>query len=438
MVKRALLVMIQPPGCSGVQALIYNKLLPFLEDSEWEFHFAGPSPELVSVLTEKLNYPTERLHYTRNVSASTRFSIRKNRCAKASFFYLVFGLLQLSARWLETLTGHDGQAFLLRGLGATIRQAEHHWNFDLIAGKSPDFKVLTLVSEITKALNKPFFALIDDPHGARDESGFYPSQPDLQRRIFAQSCGVLFMSPLTMERYLEAGLVAPDKAVHLTDSYPEMADLYLPNRSDFPSSSLSKFGQPILHILYLGMLPEWRPIEPLLDALTCLHGHRGGSVALQLHIYGYVYPAASQRIQEDPLLAKIIVIHPMVSYSQSHWLAEDADLQLVVIGPRHLDNYPSKFFEYLGHHKPVLVLGPLKNPLKTVVESLGIGIYVDGSDPKAIANNLSTISQDYPSLQQAYKNHAQEIEAYSAHRVARQICSMFDNALARYSELSSL
>jgi glycosyltransferase involved in cell wall biosynthesis len=436
MVKRALLVMIQPPGCSGVQALIYNKLLPFLENSEWELHFAGPAPELVSVLTEKLDYPAERLHYTTNVSASTRFSIRKNRCSKPSFPYVFFGLLQLLARWLETLTGHDGQAFLLRGLGATIRQAERQWNFDLIAGKSPDFKVLTLVSEITQALNKPFFALIDDPYGARDESGFYPNQPDLQRRIFEQSCGVLFMSPLTMKRYVEAGLVASNKAVHLTDSYPEMADLYSPNRSELSTKRPFVTGQPTLRMLYLGMLPEWRPIEPFLDALTRLHQQSDSSVALQLDIYGYVYPAARQRIQEDPHLAKIIVIHSMVSYAQSHWLAEDADLQLVVIGPRHLDNYPSKFFEYLGHHKPVLVLGPLQNPLKAVVDALGIGLYVDGTDPQAIMDALTSISLDYATLKQAYQAHGDAIEAYSAHRVAGQICCVFDNALARHAGIS--
>lgn len=437
MVKRALLVMIQPPGCSGVQALIYNKLLPFLEDSEWEFHFAGPDPELVSVLTETLNYPLERLHYTTNVSYSTRFSIRKNRCTKRSIPYVFFGLLQLLARWLENLTGHDGQDFLLRGIGASIRQAEYQWNFDLIAGKSPDFKVLTLVSEITKAVNKPFFALIDDPHGARDESGFYPNQPDLQRKILEQSCGALFMSPLTKERYVQAGLIAPDKAVHLTDSYPEIADLYVSNRSDLSARRRPSTGQPTLRMLYLGMLPEWRPIEPFLDALTRLHEQNGSSLSLQLDIYGYVYPAARQRIEEHPFLARIIVIHPMVSYAQSHWLAEDADLQLVVIGPRHLDNYPSKFFEYLGHQKPVLILGPLQNPLKAVVEALGIGLYVDGSDTDAILGALSTIPEEYTSLKRAYQVHGQAIEAYSAHRVAGQICSVFDNALARQGGLSS-
>jgi glycosyltransferase involved in cell wall biosynthesis len=438
MVKRALLVMIQPPGCSGVQALIYNKLLPFLEGSDWELHFAGPVPELVSVLTEKLNYPKERLHYTEHISASTRFSIRKNRFPKSSFPYVFYGFLQLVARWLEAVTGHDVDAFLLAGLETAIRQAEQRWTFDLIAGKSPDFKVLALVSDITRDMRKPFLALIDDPHGARDEFGFYPTEPDLQKRIFDQSCGALFMSPLTMHRYVDAGLVAPEKTVNLTDSYPEMADLYSVNRSELARRQRSAEVQPPLRMLYLGMLPEWRPIEPFLDALIRLQQSNDSFVPLQLDIYGYVYSAARQRIQEHPFLSKMIMIHPMVSYCHSHWLAEDADLQLVVIGPRHHDNYPSKFFEYLGHHKPVLVLGPLQNPLKEVVDHLGIGMYVDGRDTQSIMEALAGIPTHYDTLKQAYQIHADAIEAYSAHRVAAGICKVFDDALARETRVRSL
>jgi glycosyltransferase involved in cell wall biosynthesis len=287
-------------------------------------------------------------------------------------------------------------------------------------------------------MRKPFLALIDDPHGARDEFGFYPTEPDLQKRIFDQSCGALFMSPLTMHRYVDAGLVAPEKTVNLTDSYPEMADLYSVNRSELARRQRSAEVQPPLRMLYLGMLPEWRPIEPFLDALIRLQQSNDSFVPLQLDIYGYVYSAARQRIQEHPFLSKMIMIHPMVSYCHSHWLAEDADLQLVVIGPRHHDNYPSKFFEYLGHHKPVLVLGPLQNPLKEVVDHLGIGMYVDGRDTQSIMEALAGIPTHYDTLKQAYQIHADAIEAYSAHRVAAGICKVFDDALARETRVRSL
>ena len=48
--KRILLLTIQPPGGDGVQSLIFTKLCPFLVASDWEFHFAGPSPELTSLI----------------------------------------------------------------------------------------------------------------------------------------------------------------------------------------------------------------------------------------------------------------------------------------------------------------------------------------------------------------------------------------------------
>lgn len=430
--KRALLVMVQPPGCSGVQALIYNKLLPYFEDSHWELHFAGPSPELVSVLTEQLHYPSERLHYSKGVSASTRFSIRKNRFAKRSIPYFFYGFLQLMARGIERISHHDSNAYLLDGLKKTILQAEQQWDFDLIAGKSPDFQILELVSQVTRSIGKPFFAMVDDPHGARDEFGFYPSQPEQQKEIFAQSCGVLFMSPLTRDRYVQAGLVSAEKAVYSTDSYPDRADLYSSNRSSLSSTQAPDSNAPFLRMIYLGMLPEWRPIEPLLDALLS----SDSKPMLKLDIYGYVYPRARQRIEGDSTLAKVIRIHPMVSYAESHWLAEDADLQLVVIGPRHHDNVPSKFFEYLGHHKPILVLGPLENPLKKIVDDLQIGIYVDSRDSQSIGAALGTLQLEYSSLKRAYLNQADAIEAYSAHRVADTLISILDSALARQNALN--
>lgn len=429
--RRVLLVMIQPPGCSGVQGLIYNKLLPYFEDQGWEFHFAGPAPWLFSVLTEELDYPPERLHYTTHVSRSHRYSVQKNRHPKGSPRYLFFGFLQLLARIAEKLTRHDSDAYLLRGLETTVRQAENQWTFDLIAGKSPDFKVLTLVSDITRSLQKPFLAMVVDPYGARDESGFYPTTPDLQRKITDQSCGTLFMSPLTMERYIDAGLVSREKAIYFTDSYPELPGLYQGNRSSLaPKGVAASTANAPLQLVYLGMLPEWRPIDAFLDALKAISTPSDGPVPFELSIFGFVYPAARQRIQADENLSEMIHIHPMVSYTDSHFLAEDADVQFVVIGPRHLDNYPSKFFEYLGHHKPILVLGPLQNPLKEIVDSLQIGLYVDSRDFQGIVAALAELRNHYNWFKKGYSRNRHAIEAYSAHRVAENLCHILDRAMS--------
>jgi glycosyltransferase involved in cell wall biosynthesis len=435
--RRVLLVMIQPPGCSGVQALIYNKLLPYLDQHGWEFHFAGPAPWLVSRLTERLDYPAERLHYSTNVSPSLRFAIQKNRHQKSSLSYFFFGFLQLLSRITEKLIRHDSEAYLLRGLEKTVRQAESQWTFDLIAGKSPEFKILNLISQVTRTMNKPFLAMVVDPHGARDESGFYPSQPERQREILDQSCGALFMSPLTKDRYVALALVCKDKAHFFTDSYPELPQLYEANRSTLALKPAAGTGVGAkLKIIYLGMLPEWRPIEPFLDALHTLSQRQEPSQpAYHLSIFGFVYPKAQQRITTDPRLAALIQIHPMVSYSESHWLAEDADIQLVVIGPRHIDNYPSKFFEYLAHQKPVLVLGPMENPLRHIVNNLGIGLYLDSRDTQGILDALAQLQTSYSAFKQAYQEHAQAIETYSAHSVAAHFCKILDTCMVEARRL---
>ena len=436
--KRVLIAMIQPPGCSGVQALIYNKLLPFFECSDWEFHFAGPRPELVSVLTEELNYPVERLHYTSNVSLSLQFSIKKNRYPKKTFIRFFFGCLQLLARTAEKFARHNSDTFFLRGLEATIRDADRKLQFDLIAGKSPDFKVLNLVRDYTKAEKRPFFAMIVDPYGAREQHGFYPTEPELQKAIIDQSCGVLFMSPLTMDRYIALGLASRDKAGYFTDAYPEIPHLYLKNRSQLATHWAHPAVSAPLRLIYLGMLPEWRPIDAFLDAFKAYLHAENVDQSMSLDLFGFVYPEARTRIQADHDLSRAIRIHPMASYGESHWLAEDLDVQLVVIGPRHSDNYPSKFFEYLGHHKPILVLGPMENPLRQIVEKLGIGLYVDGRKADDILDALRTIRADYASFKQAYLTQQEAIEAFSAHRVAEEFCKTLDHSLANYHKARSL
>ncbi|MFZ4612032.1 MAG: hypothetical protein ACOYNM_19645 [Gemmataceae bacterium] len=424
--------MTQPPGCSGVQALIYSKILPYLEANGWEFHFVGPAPRLTSVLTEDVQCPPNRLHYTNHVSWSRRFSVFKNRQPKKSFAFYVYGLLQFFSRTLEKLLRHHSLGHLTAGLQKTITAADSAWDFDLIAGKSPDFMILKAVARLTKDLKKPLVAMIVDPYGKRDGNLFIPYELSTQAEILEQCCGAMFMSPLTCERYIQSGLVGQEKAYSFTDSYPSSEHLYLKGMSSLPrlpDFQSKEVNQCPIHMVHLGMLPEWRPIETLLEAIESL------SIPVFVDFFGYVYPAARQTIQSNSSLCNRIRCNKAVGYEDSHLIAEDCSVLLVIIGPRHLDNQPSKFFEYLGHRKPLLVLGPPGNPIEGIVNNLGIGVYCDILNRDSIIDGINKISNQYSKFVSTYDTNNDKIEIFSASKVAKHWRDCLDKMLSASSEV---
>ena len=424
--KRVLILMSQPPGGTGVQGLRYAKLFPYTVDSGWELHFSGPSPLLTSLLLEPLACPPEHCHYTNNVSHSVQFSILKNRQSRSSPLFFVYGLLQFLTRQIEGLIHHDSYAHLRQGIWGACLAANQRLDFDLLAAKSPDFKILELGAELAKHLGKPFLAIYDDPHGQRDESHFYPDDCERQIRVLRKADAVLFMSPLTRDRYVEQGLVLRGKTFCLTDSYPLNSSFY---QQDQPSSHGAEgFGRRTLQMVHLGNLPEWRPIDPLLEALRSL----GKSVdlgLLNIAIYGYVYPRAIELVRSDPRLSSCFSICPAVNHFQSHLVAGRADILLVMIGARHLDNQPSKFFVYLGHPRPVLVIGPKNNPIQSLVEQLGIGVYCDVNSVASIRDGIVEIVSNYDFYCQAFSDNAAAISRYRADAVAADLLSVFDQTM---------
>jgi hypothetical protein len=307
---------------------------------------------------------------------------------------------------------------MLRGVERIVIDADKRWNFDLIAGKSPDFSMLDAVARVTEQLHKPLLAMIVDPHGKRNGLEFYPYDRDRQEQVLTQAIGAMFMSPLTRERYVQSQLVAASKAYAFTDSYSTSEGYYLPGRSCLPSrpssSTLLNKNKPILRAVHIGMLPEWRPIETLFEAI------RSARPSILIDFFGYVYPAARQLMKSDSQLAEVMRCwRQSLTLSECHFLAEDCDILLVVIGPRHLDNQPSKFFEFLGHRKPLLILGPLGNPIEEIINSLGIGVYCDILNPDSIINGFKEISNQYGQFVSAYELNHDKIEVYSAEQVAQ-------------------
>jgi glycosyltransferase involved in cell wall biosynthesis len=104
-----------------------------------------------------------------------------------------------------------------------------------------------------------------------------------------------------------------------------------------------------------------------------------------------------------------------------------------MIGRRHRDNQPSKFFAYLGHHKPVLVVGPLGNPIQKIVEDLGIGIYADVDHPDSIEAALRRLIDNYDQYVKAFTHNQTEVEAYSAKNVAHKWIQILDQVMLNES-----
>ncbi len=415
---RALILSLQPPGGGGVQARRYAKLLPHLPAAGWEFHVVGPDPRLDAVTPEPFPEQERFCHYSRRVSRSQRCAIRRNRRRPGTPLHLWFGLRQLIHRWLERLGHHDPQAHALEGLRATALETAARLRFDVVAGICPDFRVLEVALEVAGRLGKPFIAIYDDPFGHREKGSFHPAHPERQRAVLAAAAGAVFASPLTLERYREQGLLGGTPARFLPDCFEPGGPGSEPPPAQPPAT---------LTLFHPGNLGPWRPIEPLLDAARRWRPEEQGGLRIQL--YGYLYEAARTAIRSDPCLRQIVQVHAAVSNGRSHQLAAAADGLLVLIGPRHTDNLPSKFFEYLPHATPVLVAGPAGNPLQAIVEELNKGIYCDIESSAAIFDALMELRRRAGWFREQHRHNRDAIAAYGAPAVAAAWAEAFDGFL---------
>jgi len=413
--KKALIFMMQPPGSSGAQAHKLSKILPFMEKHGWELHFVGPDPAVASLYQEPVLRGDELCHYSSKIAPSFYFSIKRNRIKGWSPIKFFYGICQAVSLILEKLFRFDAYKYLEKGMIKEAAKAFSQNDFQLIAGYHPDIKVLKTAYKFARLRQKDFLALVMDPYGGRNDGRFYPSEPEKQREILNYSKGAVFMSSLTRDWYVEQKLVGTNKASVIYDCFPDMPDKKDAGVRDFKKINLTHFGT----------LASWRPIDSMLQAFETFRS-KPDNPRLELDFYGYVYPEAVRKIRNFASLSQATHVHKEVTHSQSHQIAGSSDVLIVVIGPRHTDNCPSKFFEYLCHPKPILVIGPKGNPIEGMVATLGIGVYSDITRPDDIVAGLVSIAENYDSFKTAYTKNKDLIQEYSAERTASRWAQVLD------------
>ena len=433
--RKVLLLSLQPPGCSGVQARRYAKLLPGLPREGWEMHVVGPDPGLIA---ERMEGPTPApaaAHYTTRVVASRRWSVRRSRLGRFTAAGLFCAAMQVLHRLLERLRRIDGFADLQGAMVSSALAAHRSVGVDLIVAVSPDFRLLESSAALAAQLHRPFVACYDDPHGHRDQHGFSPAQIERQRQVLDQAARVVFASPLTQERYIAAGLVDAARTSTVMDCFLESdeAARALPASGEgaVEAMAMAERRRGPFHLVHLGNIPPWRPLTTVFQALLDAAGLDASPVVMEN--YGFLYGEAREQLRRQPKLADHVRLHRPVSLERSHQLAETADALLVLVGPRHIDNIPSKFFEYLAHPVPILVIGPPGNPLEHLVADLQVGRFADVNRSEAIHNALCTLISERasagPSFRSDIERRRRRVQAFGSRAATRRWGEVFNAAV---------
>ncbi len=416
--KKALIFLGQPPGANGVQSTRYTKLAKPLESMGWDLYFVGPDPRLTSVVLE----PTRGAHcyYSSGISKARHYSVLRHRLPKSRVLTRgVFVACQAFSMLIARLKNLDTSIEFIEEMRSVGQQVLAKHKIDLIAGDCPEFEVLALAAAVAKEQKLPLFAIYEDPYGARETNNFTPHEYDRQKGIIDQANLTAFASSLTRQRYIDCGL-AKQTSTYFYDSYEEIENPLSTANEARPQTAQLSF-------LHLGNLAQWRPIEALLSALKDYNLKAAKSI--EFNNYGICYPEAMDAVKKDPILSDAFKLKDSVSWSESHRRAAASDVLVTVIGPRHQDNCPSKFFEYLSHRKPLLILGPNGNPVADLLHNLGIGVYADIENSSAILHAIRNVVEDTDKYREAYTSNKKEIERFSVNSVAEDWRKMLDRAL---------
>ena len=421
--KRILILTCQPPPAQGVQSIRYAKLSAPLKELGWEVHFLGPDPNEISVrlLPRSLFMEPFIGHYIQGLNLRHLASVRRRQTkGMKNLLWVIVQVLAVVGLKLKILDDHESKAEY--HIFSKMDQDVDRLKFDLIAGIQPNFFYLSAASDLAKKYDVPFVAIFDDPYGHRSIDGFTPAKKKNQAEILNHASQVVFASHLTMIRYQQLFHLSDSKVSYISDSF-----IATQGNDNFVEEALLERNVNEVLITHLGDLSEWRPIEPLIAAIRNINAV--GKTRVSFDNFGYMYSNAKAEIKNDPDLNCCVNISSSLSYVESHKMALYTDCLLVVVGPRHVDNVPSKLYEYLSAKKPILLLSPPQNPARELIESLAIGVWADVSSRESILEALEVVILKIADFERQYKVNRDRVDKFEASRVAEIWSEKFGKAI---------
>ncbi len=415
--RKALFILPEPPPTNGVMAIEYARVSSHVPSCGWQFHFLGPDPRRNSPYPPLRDFPEELSHYAGDINLSRRSSVERNRNRgiRRVLWSVVRGMCVVTEKLFPSTGQHTErrtQALIERGLRLT---ASHR--FDLVVGTIPDLAFAQAAAALSAGTGLPLVLHYHDPLGHRARNGFTPTFVDAQRALFEQAAGVIFASPMTMQRYREQGFIHPRTRAITYSFEPAGAETAAPAPSGASARELT--------LSHIGSLAPWRPIRTLVNAIA--EFNRNSVVRIRLTQIGYMDRDSDRYARTHLQPGRDLIVEPTKPHREAAAAALHSDVLLVVIGPRHADNIPAKFIEYLGYNKPVLVVGPKGSVVEAMLRQLGVGSYADIDSTDAIRDALTCLTNDYEEFARMTRKNSIQIDYYCAERVAERWCDFLDS-----------
>lgn len=127
-------------------------------------------------------------------------------------------------------------------------------------------------------------------------------------------------------------------------------------------------------------------------------------------------------------LADVVTVLGVVTHREAiqHQLA--ADLLLLIIGKGAGSELvlTGKLFEYLGAQRPILALVPPAGAAAELIRSTQTGFVVDATNTGTIAEQLSTLYDDWRNGEIHFAPNEQEVHAYDRRSLTRSLADVLD------------
>lgn len=206
-----------------------------------------------------------------------------------------------------------------------------------------------------------------------------------EKKILRETDGVIFNSPDTRDKYLQAYPLLEDKPTTvILNGYEEFRsadDISRPSVED-----------KTLKIVASGTMLKERSILPFLEILRkLLVEHSLPPERVACRICGVIEPSLKALLQSDPVYQKTVSYLGNLSYQEAMKQIEEADLTVACLNdPERDDIILNKLFDYMSRDKYILFIGNSKGSVR-LLHDYGKSTCFDMYEQKKIACFLEEV-----------------------------------------------